>query len=74
MRAVGAVLLGFIAGLFAGFALEVLIAGIGRLVLDDPGRPMLLALLPVALAVTGGIGALVADRRARRRERRARAR
>jgi predicted lysophospholipase L1 biosynthesis ABC-type transport system permease subunit len=74
MRTVGAGLLGFIAGLFAGFALEVLIAGVGRLVLDDPGRPVHLALLPVALAVTGGIAALVADRRARRRERRTRTR
>ncbi|MFC5746807.1 hypothetical protein [Actinomadura rugatobispora] len=67
MRAVGAVLLGFIAGLFAGFALELLAAGVGRLVVDAPGLP---APLPVALAVTGGVAALVADRRARRRERR----
>ncbi|GAA3984597.1 hypothetical protein GCM10023085_78410 [Actinomadura viridis] len=68
MRSVGAILMGFIAGLFAGFALEVLLAAVERLLTGETDR-FWTAALPAVLAVAGGVAGLALDRRARRNER-----
>ncbi|MEU5884599.1 DUF5957 family protein [Spirillospora sp. NPDC047279] len=63
MRTLGAVLLGLIGGLVAGFFLEVLIGLMGELLLDDPDRPAAVALLPPLCAIAGAIAGPIIDRR-----------
>ncbi|GAA2573221.1 DUF5957 family protein [Actinomadura fulvescens] len=63
MRTVAAVLLGLIAGLFAGFALEVLIGAAGHFLLDSPDWLKVVAVLPPLLAAAGAVAGPFVDRR-----------
>jgi hypothetical protein len=64
MKIAGAVVLGVVGGVLAGFALSEIVALLGLLV----ERPVGLRYLPVALAVAGGLAAAVTSRRRRDRE------
>ncbi|KAB2342378.1 DUF5957 family protein [Actinomadura rudentiformis] len=68
MRTVAAVLLGLIAGLFAGFALEVLIGAAGHFLLDGPGWLKVVAIFPPLLAVAGAVAGPFIDRRVQREQ------
>lgn len=64
MRTLVAVLIGLVAGFFAGIVVDQIIGVIGLLTSDEPGG---FRFLPVVLAVVGAVVAVLIDRQRQRR-------
>lgn len=64
MRTLAAVLIGLVAGFFAGIAVDQVVGVVGLLTSGDPGG---FRFVPLVLAVVGAVVAVLVDRQRQRR-------